>query len=239
MPNSNVPGGYYNPDGTGPANIGLAAALLEPSTLIELFELDATAIGDGEILYLYGSTNIKGNSIVWDGQVYQPFPFEATGFEQSTEGKMARPKIKVANVTGMIGALNIDYGDLVGAKLIRRRTLARYLDAVNFPDGNPGADPSQLFSEDTWQINQKTLETSIYVEFELTAVADVQGFKIPNRKIMGAYCPFRFKNVEDGCSFSGPAASCEHTLEYCKYLHTVGDVTGPLPFGGFPGTTRL
>lgn len=105
---------------------------LNPGALVDLFELDATALG-GEVLRWHAGVNGLGNDIVWQGNTYARFPVEASGFAKSGQGQLPRPKIQVANVTGLVGALARELNDLVGAKLIRRRTFVRYLDSANFP----------------------------------------------------------------------------------------------------------
>jgi phage-related protein len=97
---------------------------------VELYELDATAQG-GSVLYFHAGTNGLSTSVVWQGNTYAPFPINASGFEISGQ-QMPRPKLAVANVSGAITAL-LQTSDLLGAKVTRRRTMVKYLDAVNFP----------------------------------------------------------------------------------------------------------
>lgn len=105
---------------------------LAAGQLVELFEVDTTALG-GSVLRFHNGTNGLSGSVVWQGQTYVPFPIEASGFEFSGKGKLPRPVLRVANVTGLLGALVRDYQDLIGAKVTRRRTMVKFLDAVNFP----------------------------------------------------------------------------------------------------------
>ncbi|MGC6595315.1 phage minor tail protein L, partial [Escherichia coli] len=72
--------------------------------------------------------------------------------------------------------------DLVGCRIIRKMTLARFLDEANFKDGNPTADPNQHFPDEMWFIEQKTLETHEVVEFELSSVFDLMGVQLPYRQ---------------------------------------------------------
>lgn len=97
---------------------------------VELFEIDATAQG-GDITRFHAGTNGLRQPVVWQGNTYEPFPIMATGFEASGQ-QMARPKLAVANVNGLISAMLMQ-ADLLGAKVIRRRTMVKYLDDVNFP----------------------------------------------------------------------------------------------------------
>lgn len=108
---------------------------LDPSARIELFELDLSQISrsSSDRYYFHAGTNQLNGDIVWKGQTYTNYPVEATGFEMNAKGSLPRPTLKASNVSGLITALDAAYDGLVGAKVIRRRTLARYLDAVNFP----------------------------------------------------------------------------------------------------------
>ncbi|WP_081024179.1 phage minor tail protein L, partial [Ralstonia solanacearum] len=98
---------------------------LEPGALVELFELDATAVG-GDMRRFHGYAQV--GSIWWAGNEYAPWPIEATGFEQTGQGQQPAPRLAVGNVDGSISALCLYTDDLVGAKVRRRRTLGRFLD---------------------------------------------------------------------------------------------------------------
>lgn len=97
---------------------------------VELFEVDSTAQGGGVVRFHAGTNGLR-NSVVWQGNTYEPFPIQATGFEVSGQ-QMPRPKLAVANVSGVITAL-LASSELLGAKVIRRRTMVKYLDDANFP----------------------------------------------------------------------------------------------------------
>ena len=118
---------------------------LSPSAVIEMFELD---FGDSETnnIFFHAGTNELRQNIVWQGKTYMALPIEANGFDISSKGELPRPKLTIANIDGMFSSLIRQYDDLIGLKLIRRRTFARYLDAVNFTNGNPTADPQYSFS---------------------------------------------------------------------------------------------
>jgi phage-related protein len=105
---------------------------LSPSAIIEMFELDATLIG-GSIYRFHAGKNGIITDLVWNGQTYSAFPIEASGFEWSGKGQLPRPRITIANVLGTLSSMVLAYEDLAGCKVTRIRTLAKYLDAVNFP----------------------------------------------------------------------------------------------------------
>ncbi|EFO4448527.1 phage minor tail protein L [Escherichia coli] len=110
--------------------------------------------------------------------------------------------IKLSNFAGTVSAEVQANDDLVGCRIIRKMTLARFLDAVNFKDGNPTADPNQHFPDEMWFIEQKTLETHQVVEFELSSVFDLMGVQLPYRQIIKNTCPWKYRGPE--CGYTGP-----------------------------------
>ncbi len=118
---------------------------LDPSARIELFELDLTQISrsSADKYYFHTGTNQLNGDVVWKGQTYTRYPVEADGFEMNAKGTLPRPTLKVSNVSGIMTALDAAYDGLVGAKVTRRRTLARYLDAANFPARRNQLDRTQ------------------------------------------------------------------------------------------------
>ena len=216
---------------------------LEPGAIVELFVLDATAIGGG-ITRMHNGVNGIGSPVVWQGQTYSPFPIEAKGFETSGQGKLPRPTVSVANVTGVIGALVRDLNDLLGAKFTRKRTLAKYLDAVNFTGGvNPSADPTAALPDDVYFVDRKASENKVAVTFELAASFDVAGVQLPRRVIVQNVCPWTYRSAE--CGYTGtvyfdrtdtPVGSlaqdvCGKRLSSCKARF---GQNAELPFRGFP-----
>ena len=114
---------------------------INPGAVIELFtlQLDATLHGSTTIYRFHNGANLNANGeVVWAGNSYLRFPIECTGFEFTGTGTLPRPTISVSNIFGTLTAImqNVNQttvgNDLNGAKLTRIRTLARYLDAVNF-----------------------------------------------------------------------------------------------------------
>ena len=216
---------------------------LNPGQLVELFELDPTSIG-GSIVRWHSGVNGLGNNIVWQGNTYSRFPVEAQGFSKTGKGTMPRPSIRVANVSGLIGAMARELSDLVGAKVIRRRTFAKYLDAINYPGGvNPSADPNVGFPDEIWFVDRKAAENGVFIEFELAAAFDVAGVKLPRRQCIQNVCVWAYRSTECGYT-GGPVADkndvrttnaaqdqCGKRLASCKLRF---GQHAELPFGGFP-----
>lgn len=224
---------------------------LAPSAIIELFELDTRNHVGGSILRFHAGTNQLNDYIVWNGYEYAPFPIEASGFEWRSTGTIPRPTIRVANVTGLISAAVREMDDLIGSKVTRIRTFAKFLDPINFPNNtNPLADPTAEFDRDIFFINRKTSETKFLVEFELAALLDVQGVKLPRRVIIANVCPWKYRGAECGYA-GGPVADsndirtsdplkdqCGKRLDSCK-LRFPNSRDAGLPFGGFPGVALV
>lgn len=216
---------------------------LAPSAVIELFVLDLSHFNEGVVRFHAGTNELR-RQVVWQGNTYEPFPIQAEGFEFNGNGQMPRPKLKVANVTGSITALILSYQDLVGAKVTRKRTLLKYLDAVNFISGaNPTADVTAEFADDVYFIDRKSRETRDVVEFELAAAFDLEGVSLPRRQIVQNVCPWLYRGSE--CGYTGTAYfnandetvssraqdACGKRLVSCQKRF---GANAELPFGGFP-----
>lgn len=208
-----------------------------PGAIIELFEmqLDSTLHGSTTLYRFHPGVNEKDNNdIIWNGNVYQRYPVEMEGFEYTGSGQLPRPKIRISNALNLITAVLLTLPDgLEGAKVTRIRTLARYLDAVNFtgnvnPYGTP--DPTAEFPREIYYVDRKTVENRAIVEFELAAIFDLAGVRAPKRQCLSNICQWVYKSTE--CSYSGPLETCNKTLKDCE--DHFGE-NNRLPFGSFPG----
>lgn len=193
--------------------------------MIELFEIEV----GGSTYRFSNDTNESGGDIVWQGQTYTTLPVEAGGFEFNVNGKLPRPSLRIANVNQFIGGITRDNDDLVGCKVTRRRTFAKFLDAVNFVGGNPTADATAELPVDIYYVERKVSENKFQIEWELAAALDLSGVMLPARQIMANLCPWTFKGAE--CGYTGGETTCSKTLQRCEEIWGEGTV---LPYGGFP-----
>ncbi|MDW2745151.1 phage minor tail protein L [Atlantibacter subterraneus] len=240
---------------------------LEPGNAVRLFSVDGTAFGTGEVLRFHNhnvpyteaelvaaggdESKLPAKSIWWQGQEYKAWPCQIEGIESSTSGSSAQPKLSVANLDGSITALCLAYDDMLQAKVTIHDTLAQYLDARNFPGGNPTADATQEKLQ-VWYIDAKTSETNEVVEFALSSPMDLQGLMIPTRQLH-SLCTWCIRNkyrTGDGCDYAGtryfdknnnpvddPSRDeCPGTLTACELRFGKGN---ELSFGGFPGTSLI
>jgi lambda family phage minor tail protein L len=168
---------------------------LNPSAIVELFELNASDIGDDNILYFTnGTTGHTGDPVSFNGQTYTPLPIIIKGFESKNDGTPPRPVMTISNVNGWMSFLMQATKDLVGAKITRRRTFAKYLD------GQPEAANVQ-YPPDVYIVEQKLRENRLVVEFELGCGYDLDGVVFPVRQVTSGICGWDYR--ESGCSFSG------------------------------------
>lgn len=215
---------------------------LEPGDLIQLLELDGESRGMGTLRY---HAHQWDGPIYWKGQIYQPRPFEVGGFGRGTEGNTSTPMLKLGNLDGVITALCVQFHHLVGIKVTVRETYAKYLDAANFPGGNPTASDQERTS-----ISFINVPTSIgrqEIVFGLAPPTSVKGQMLPGGLIMnrcewclwgeyrGPDCNYTGTKMfdADGNPVDDPALDrCGGRLSDCK--KRFGE-NNPLPFGGVPG----
>lgn len=235
-----------------------------------------------------------GGTLVW--AEYLATPIEIEGIAVESTGASSRPTITVGNVAAMarsiaansdgdsdettfeaqLAALSINKNeDILGSVVTYRRTLLSntyvkisgsmysYDDRSTVIASVP--NPKE-FPIGKYIVDRVVAETPILVQFELASPIDVEGLKIPNRYVIGKYCPWEYKGVENGDPKSGctwkdtaglrfnidnqsvataAADQCAKTIQACKLrFHPV--VSGahteeerPLPFGGFPGSRKF
>jgi lambda family phage minor tail protein L len=207
--------------------------------LVEMFDFDLSSVtGDAnDVFYFTNQLKPDNAKIVWQGRTYDPLPILSTGYEKTTAGQIPQPSLTVANVLGTLTQAVNSYGDMVGAKVTRRRTLGKYLD------GEPAADPTQEFPIDVYYIEQKTSENAIAITWTLVSTLDLEGLQLPKRIITQNHCQWRYRSSE--CGYTGgpvadeldrltadPAADvCGKRLKSCQLRF--GNQS--LPYGGFPG----
>lgn len=224
------------------------AQQLEPGGRVTVYELDASSFGADQLFF---HQHLQTGVIWWQGQEYGAWPIEATGFERTSD-QPPNPRLRVSNIDGRIGALCLMFDDMVGARIIRRQTLVKYLDAANFPDGNPTADPNEHFLDEIWFIERKVSEDFETVEFELATAIDLNGEQLPGRQIIAGTCGWLIRGGYRGpyCTYNGsayfdiddnPVADpardvCAGLVRSCK--KRFGE-TNPLPYGGFPAAGLL
>lgn len=240
---------------------------LEPGNTVRLFEVDGSAFGLDEVLRFHAynlshtpeeitaaggdDAKLAAKSIWWQGKEYGAWPCQIEGLEMATSGSTAQPTLTLANLNGSITALCLRFEDMAQAKVTIHDTLAHYLDANNFPEGNPTADPEQE-KKQVYYIDRKSLENDETVEFELASPADLRGLQIPTRQIhsLCTWCSRGWYRTGKGCDYVGtryfdengqpvddPSQDkCGGLLSDCQKRHGENN---PVPLGGFPGAALI
>ena len=189
---------------------------VDPSSIIELYHLDLVGSlhgspsgSDSGDYYFTGMTdavnsgNNAYNDIHWGDPLkqYQRLPIQVTGFEYNGSGTLPRPKLIVSNLfsafSEILAAVNATTpgNDLVGARLIRIRTLLQYLPHENFTGNNPHGTPdvTQELPRESYIVARKSLESRDLCEFELAAAIDMANTNLPKRQLL----PDEFPGVQN------------------------------------------
>ena len=231
---------------------------LETGSIVQLIEIDGTAFGMGNVLRFHAFNisddkwkafaDAEGNlpAIIWQGNQYDPYPYELKGVELSSTGSQPTPTLSVGNVGNYVTALCLEYDDLVKAKVKIHTTLVKYLDAANWISGNSTANPNEERVQ-VFYVNAKKAENRAQVDFELCSPFDIQSLQLPSRQIIPVctWCLRGLYRSGTGCDYAGsryflkdgtptttPALDvCGGMVPDCEARHGTGN---PLPFGGFP-----
>ena len=239
---------------------------LSVTGLVTLYELDATKLGAG-IFRWHGHVSSDSwriiddtviddgatvkRDIIWQGQTYSPMPIQTDGLEVRGDGKASTPSLALANnvngVQGAISALCLQYDDFAGARLTVINTMAKYLDAANFTNGNPQA--ANEYRKQVWYVEQKTSENRSAVSFELSNPVDFEGARIPSREITN-YCHWavhgRYRGEE--CGYTGAARftdrgvlTTDPSKDRCggRLVSDCGARNNQDRFGGFPSSALI
>lgn len=216
---------------------------LAPSALVEMFIIDATLQG-GPVMHFHPGVNLQCGDLVWQGVTYTRYPVEFKGASKRGTGTIPRPTITASNIQGILASEAKQYSDFAGCKLTRKRTFARFLDAVNFPgSSNPTADPNQYLPDEVWFFDRKSGEDPQQISFELAAAFDVAGVMLPRRQFIQNACTWVYRGAD--CGFTGGAVAdefgvpttilandaCGKRLTDCQLRFGAQAI---LPYGGFP-----
>lgn len=224
--------GYWNAgydDQQSSADITSQLQGIAPTEVIELFqlELNADQHGVNQTYYFDGGRQNDGAGVTFGGQLYTSIPMEADGFAYNGQGSLPRPTLRISNLFSTITALIATLPNgLEGAKVTRIRTLARYIDDVNFigepflliteggdllttesgdffegigSEGNPHGTPDStaIFPREIYYVDRKSAENRNLIEFELASAFDLAGVRAPKRQCISR-CQWVYKSTECG-----------------------------------------
>lgn len=217
------------------------ALKLSQDSKIYLFTLDLNAIGINQIYRFTPEKQANGSNVFFQGFEFTPHPIEATGFEKSNQGRSATPQLRVSNIGGLISALTEQNSDLVGARLTRQKTYAKYLD------GGSEANPLIEANPEVYIVARKPSEDDVQVTFELQDIASFGNLKTPRRRLSKYLCQWRYRS--SGCGYTvakyfdkNDNATGDPNVDVCgKRLSSCKCRFGQnaeLPFGAFPAVDQ-
>lgn len=154
---------------------------LKPNNLVTLYELDLSpCIGrygatTSDIYRWCDGVNELGNDIEWNGNTYTRYPIQTSGFDRQGNGTIPRPKLIAGNYGGIIGDLAREYNDIIGARLTRTRTFAKYLDSSNFPAKNSFVKSNDLTHSKWIKDNITVTQNSNIVPFAVGSKVNING----------------------------------------------------------------
>lgn len=198
------------------------------SGYVELYELEiGVDSGDGNTLYFHPGVQENLTDITYDGNTYIALPIMMDGIEMNSDGAIPRPTLTIANVESILkngskfktqmddgtwgstveGApfVSSDFriDDLVGATLTRRKTLEKYLSS----------SPVIEFDKDEYIIDRIQSRDNIFVTLELASPLDLGGMRIPNRVVIGKYCPWVYRGASNEVVESKRSGACTWKTE--------------------------
>lgn len=175
---------------------GLQGDAIIDLMILDLLPLDPTISSQERYIRFVNWVVNDGQPVQYGGLTYTAVPFKATGFSLQTDGVPPTPSLTISNIGLEFTALVNRWDDLVGAKLTRRRVLARYLDSSSSPDANAH------WPDELWTVQQKETENKLFVSFKLSTAFDLDGITLPRRRALRYTCPWIYRG--EGCDYIGP-----------------------------------
>ena len=221
--------------------------------IVSLYTIDATPIGGQEHRFVAGRW--RGQDVTFDGDIYTSTPIEVEGIEYGGDGAVARPTLTLSRLDETLVSAILLVNNWRGAKFVRLRTLAKYLD------GEPDADPTRHWPLDVYRIERREKETKTEIVFQLASPIDFDKKQLPGRQVLrdicawqyrrwdaannrfvyahaDVACPYRGSNyfgADDASTNNAAEDKCSQRLSGClaRYPDRV------VPFGGFIGVGRF
>jgi lambda family phage minor tail protein L len=189
--------------GEGKNKVASSLLDLQPTAVLELLRVYPDRINNPSIFLGFHGGAIFNGALKWQGLQYVPLAIESEGFDVLGDGKMARPKIRVANKNNIITNMLQNYQDFKNAKVVRKKVQVKFLDDDNFDGGNPfgTADSKAELLNEEWIMGRKTQESKIFVEFELNSPLDLENFSVNSRGIQARFCSWQYRG--EGCRYQG------------------------------------
>ena len=217
------------------------------SGLVTLFRIEMEA---STLRLLAGRST--GDAAGFGGESYAAFPVAAKGFAWNADGPPAHPQIELSNLSRLFDG-TVESDGLRGREVRRIITLADQLDP---PHGSGGG---ACFPPERWIIERVARLDHRVLRLELAAEASLENRRFPERVMLRDLCQHRYRRWDGArgrfdyenatCPYSGSryftadgSPTANPSEDSCSLSLASGcrkRFSGPLPFVGFPGLTRL
>ncbi len=157
---------------------------------VALYQLDCSVLGAGAPVLLFTPSTDEGARVKFDGDTYVEAPIEAEGFDQTLEGGLPQPTLRVSNVSRLLVQHIQTYDDLLGCELTRILIFEQFLD------GHAEEDATAYHRRDVYIVEAKVRQDSTAVEFLLTSPLDQEGQLLPRRSVLKRTCPRRYRELD-------------------------------------------
>lgn len=223
-------------------------------TSITLYEFDLSLYGQGIYRFVTGDTGDTVHAVSFGGEIYSPWAIKSNGWDVSSSGSLPRPVVTLSNTGNLLTAIVENNNDLRGCTVKRIRTYEKYLDTGATPD----VTETKPIDEFIIVQKMKTVSKESY-QFQLASPLDQETSYLPLQQIHRDYCPYVYRTYDgsafdytevDECTYQGtdyfdengntvvdPTDDiCGKCLSDCKARF--GE-NAELPYGGFPGASRI
>ena len=181
-------------------------------------------------------------------------PSAANARANSSLRNTSRPSLTIARLDETLVSAILATDNWRGARFVRLRTLAQYLD------GEPDADATRHWPADVYRVERREKETKTEIVFQLATPLDFDNKQLPGRQVLRDVCgwqyrrwdasagKFTYAHAEVACPYRGSnyfdaedkatgksGDACSQRLSGClaRYPDRV------VPFGGFIGVGRF
>lgn len=151
--------------------------------------------------------------VVWNGELYQAFPFELGETNEATSGEEPNVELKIDNTSRALSYYIESSGGAVNMPV----TL-RVVNSENLQSTEPELEEEYII--------KKTNVAEDFVTFTLGAEYSARTRR-PLNRYMKNNCPFKYKGLR--CGYNGDIQTCSHTLVDCR------NHGNSVRFGGFTG----
>lgn len=207
---------------------------LTPSSIITLYEIDITDIQSNlnlgsapieeSVLRFHNMEVLNRSTLKFKSKEYHPIPIITDGFELRSDGGLPRPTLTFASLkatedlqsNNQFASLKraiLELNNMIGAKVTRIRTFAKFLDAdnpgISIETAEFSSNKNPELPRDIFYVERKVSEDKSGIQLELASVLDIENFKLPARLCLATKCSWSYRG--EGCCYEYQSAGSAET----------------------------